>query len=94
MTDSQNTQPVSLAKLRALSASRREGYENQAIAGFADAVFGCTAEIPVETLDALLDIAEAADAVMTAYVNGESFEGEYAQPDMERLENLLAKVRP
>lgn len=95
MTDSQNPQPVSLAKLRALSASRRKGYENQAIAGFADTVFGCTAEIPVETLDALLDIAEAAQAMFeTADRSGENADVWFEGDRMEATEQALKGVRP
>ena len=94
MTDTQTPRP-SLAELRALSAYRRKGYENQAIAGFADTAFGCTVEIPVKTFDALLDIAEAAQAMFeTADRNTHDADYWFEGNRIETLEAALPKVRP
>ena len=93
MTDTQTPRP-SLAELRALSASRRKGYENQAAAGIADTAFGSTVEIPADTFDALLDIACAARALDDCYggivniIHSEWRSTAYA------VKKALAKVRP
>ena len=89
-----------LAELRALSNARRKGYENQAAAGIADTAFGSTVEIPADTFDALLNIAEAAQAVAHEaefYADDDTPDDSLivvTRADMKKLDEALAKVRP